>query len=369
MQSLIGQHILIGVSGKSLTADEKKFIIENQIGGVTLFARNVETPKQVHALCQEIQNLRHQTKDKIPLFIGIDQEGGRVARIRAPLTVWPPLKKVGDLNSPTVSFHFANKMGLELKVLGINLNYAPCADIFSNPKNTVIGDRSLSSDPETVAKHVSALIRGYVKAGIIPCAKHFPGHGNTLIDSHEDLPVENATLERLEEFEFVPFKKAFRSRLDLLMTAHIRFPQIDPEWPATLSEIFLKKILRESLRFRGLIFSDDLGMGALTKHYGADKIPVRALKAGVQQLLYCNEPATPPIALEAISSALAQGQLNRSELENNHKQILEIKKKHLMQVDPPPFAEIEGLLAHPDHVALSEGIAKGQVPANLLTEE
>ncbi len=141
------------------------------------------------------------------------------------------LRKLGDLDAPTVSFHFANRMGLEMKAVGINLDFAPCVDIFTNSANTVIGDRSISSDPEMVAKHASALVRGYIKAEIITCAKHFPGHGNTIVDSHEDLPVENLDLKRLEDLELIPFKRTFKSRVDMVMTSHIQFPKIDPDWP------------------------------------------------------------------------------------------------------------------------------------------
>ena len=197
IQHLIGQHILIGISGLSLTQDEKKFIVQDSISGVVLFARNISEPKQVRDLCAEIQSLRHQTPGKAPLYIAIDMEGGRVARLKKPFTVWPPLKRLGDIDSPSMSFDFAMAMGKELKAIGINLDFAPCIDVFTNPKNTVIGDRAVSHDPEIVAKHSSALIRGYMKADVIPCAKHFPGHGDTIIDSHEDLPIEKCSYDQL----------------------------------------------------------------------------------------------------------------------------------------------------------------------------
>ncbi|RYZ81106.1 MAG: glycoside hydrolase family 3 protein, partial [Proteobacteria bacterium] len=227
--------MIIGIAGQSLTVDEKKFIVDNNIGGIVLMGRNVGEPKQVHALCSEIQSLRHQTPDKTPLFIGIDMEGGRVARLKAPFTQWPPLKTLGDLDNATVTFHFSNKMGLELQAVGINLDFAPCVDIFTNPQNKVIGDRSISSDPELVAKHASALVRGYIKANVISCAKHFPGHGNTLLDSHEELPVEEVDMQRLDTLELVPFKRSFKARVDMVMTSHILFKNVDPDWPVTLS--------------------------------------------------------------------------------------------------------------------------------------
>jgi beta-N-acetylhexosaminidase len=366
VKQLIGQHILIGVSGHSLTAWEKKFIVENNISGVVLFSRNVAEPKQIRDLCAEIQSLRLQTVDKTPLYIGIDMEGGRVARLKAPFTQWPPLKKLGDLDSPTVSFHFSHAMGLELKSVGINLDFAPCIDVFSNPKNTIIGDRAVSSHPEMVAKHASALIRGYLKAEVIPCGKHFPGHGDTVIDSHLDLPVEEASMERLNQVELVPFKKAFKSRMDLLMTAHIRFSKIDPEWPVTLSEVFLKKILREELRYKGLIITDDLDMKALASHYDKAFIPVRALQAGADLLLYCNEPESPPTAIEGIQKAIADGQLKKADLEITYKKILAMKKENIPHPDPMSFEDATKWIGNAEHFKLSQAIASGSVPAGLV---
>lgn len=368
MNRYVGQLVMIGVSGKALTADEKKFIVGNNISGVTLFSRNIESPQQVRQLCAEIQSLRHQMPDQAPLFIAIDMEGGRVARLKDPFTVWPPQKKLGDLDNATVSFHFTNKMGQELKAIGINLDFSPCLDVFTNPKNTVIGDRSISTDAETVARHASALIRGFIKAEVIPCAKHFPGHGNTLIDSHEDLPIEDADRKRLEEVELVPFKRAFRSRVDLIMTAHMMFPNIDKDWPVTLSEIFLKKILREDCRYRGLVITDDLDMKALAKHYDPQLIPIRALQAGADILLYCNEPDSPPKAIESVISGIAQGQLDPKMIEGLHAKILTYKKEKIKNPEPLPWEQAIKIIGHADHLKLSSAIASGVVPEGLLVE-
>ncbi|MGZ3770655.1 MAG: beta-N-acetylhexosaminidase [Bdellovibrio sp.] len=365
---IIGQHFIIGVSGHTLTADEKKFIVQNNIGGVCLFGRNVSEPKQVRELCAEIQSLRYHQDDKAPLFIGIDMEGGRVHRLKAPFTVWPPVRRLGDLDAPTVSFHFSNRMGMEMKAVGINLDFAPCVDVYTNPKNTVIGDRSISSDPEMVAKHASALVRGYIKADILTCAKHFPGHGNTIIDSHEELPVEDVSFASLDDRELIPFKKAFKSRVDMVMTSHIKFPQIDPEWPVTLSEIFIKQIIREEFRYRGLIITDDLGMKAMTKHYGIDEVPVRALQAGADLLLYCNDPEVPPQAYEAVLEACAQGTLLMENLTSSYQRILELKKTKITHPDPLPLVEAMKVIGTAENLKIAEAIANGKMPEGLLPE-
>lgn len=368
INELIGQHILIGISGETLTNQEKKFIIENNISGIVLFARNCIEPKQIRDLCAEIQSLRHKMKDRAPLFIGIDMEGGRVHRLKPPFTQWPALKKIGDLNAPTVAFYFAQRMGVELLSVGINLDFAPCLDVYTNPKNVVIGDRAVSNDAHQVEKMASALIRGYIKSGIISCAKHFPGHGNTLIDSHEELPIEESDRTRLDTVELLPFRKALKSRVDMVMTSHILFKKIDPKWPVTLSEVFLQQILRGDLRYRGLIITDDLGMKAMSKHYDKEQIPVRAIQAGADLLLYCNEPESPPLAIESLMAAIAQGQLTKNDFTATHKKILEVKKTKILNPDPPPIESAMEIIGCEEHHYLADCIRNGEMPEGLVED-
>lgn len=330
-RELVGQHMIVGLSGPVLTSEEKAFLVRENIGGVILFSRNVKSAPQVQELCRDLQSLSAQTKSRMPFFISVDMEGGRVARMREPFTVWPPLRALGQMPSTETSYAFAKAMGLELRSAGVNLDYAPCLDIFNNPKNTVIGDRAIGSTPEDVVRHVEPLLRGYAEARVISCAKHFPGHGHTLIDSHEDLPVASHDLARLHAVELLPFKEAIRCGAELIMTAHILFPHLDKQWPATLSEYFLKTLLRRELGYRGLITTDDLDMKALAKNYDRAEIPVRALEAGVDLLLYCNEPESPPRALVAVEAALASGRLKRSQLENSLHRIHTLKAKYLVE--------------------------------------
>jgi beta-N-acetylhexosaminidase len=344
---MYGPLFTIGIQGKALSEDEKKFIVSNQIGGVVLFSRNFDSIKQFHELCHDIHSLRLKMPDKTPLFLSIDMEGGRVQRLKEPFTVWPPLRKLGDIDNPTLSFLFSQKMGQELRAFGINLNFAPCADIFSNPKNTVIGDRSLGSD-------------------VLACVKHFPGHGNTLLDSHDDLPKEDLELKRLEDFEMLPFKRAFKARVEMCMTSHILFPKIDEKYPASLSEIFIQKILKEHCRFRGLVVTDDLDMGALRKHFSIDEIAVQALKAGSDVLLYCNEPLSPLRAIESVISATAAGVLSKSELESRIKKIQQFKKQNILNPDPISFEEAQKVLANPENKELAAAIKSGTIPEKFL---
>jgi beta-N-acetylhexosaminidase len=363
-----GQMLIIGLKGTVLEADEAKFIVDNNIGGIILMPRNCVSPMQIHALCKSVQALQSQMPDKLPLFVSIDMEGGRVHRLKPPFTKWPALAEIGKLDSTSVAFKFAFAMSEEMKAVGINLDFAPCIDIFSNPANTVIGDRALGTTPDRVAKLGSALVRGYLKGGVIPCAKHFPGHGNTLLDSHLDLPVENKSLQELEAFELEPFKKVFRSKLDLVMVAHVKNPKLDPDWPASLSEITIKSILIDHLKFRGLVITDDLDMKALTLNYSKAEIAVRAIQAGCDILLYCNEPDSQKIAMDALELAVTQGTIQVSAIESSYKKILALKAEHLTSSAAFSEDHVSKIVGHPEHLRLAKAIVAGEVPADLLAQ-
>ena len=361
----IGQLLIIGISGTELTSEESDFIIQNNIGGVILFSRNCESPEQIHKLCNDIQGLRHKMPSKHPLFIGIDMEGGRVQRLQPPFTKWPSVQKLSELESTLVAFNFARAMGTELRSIGINLNFAPCADILINKENQVIGDRSPGSDPELVSKISSALARGYIKADIFPCAKHFPGHGHTVADSHDELPVDPTDLETLRGRELQIFKKVFRTKISFVMTGHLKFPQID-EQPVTFSEFFLKKIIREEMRYKNIIISDDLDMKALRLHNEVKDIPIKALKAGCDVLLYCNQPESPRLALESLKNAATSDPSLCEQIEQSHARIMHLKSSPIMQEEIPNLAIANKIIGHPDHLRLAEAIVNGEIPSDIL---
>lgn len=366
MRQKIGAAMIVGLQGATLTAEETKFLVKENIGGVILFKRNFENPKQVFDLTAELRSLAKQKPDKTPFLVSIDQEGGRVARFRAPFTEWPPMAKVGTIDSATVAFKVAHTIAMELAAVGVNMDFAPSVDVLTNPANTVIGDRSLSSNAESVAKLGSAMVRGFIKAGVIPVAKHFPGHGNTLIDSHEDLPVETKSLSDLENCELEPFRRVIRARLDFVMSSHILFKNIDPDWPASLSKIFLTDILRGSLRYRGLVISDDLDMKALTKNHAKGDIAVRALQAGTNVLLYCNEPDSPPTAIDAVEKAVRDGSLEESKVSDNAAAMVDLKRDLKLDVLVPRWEDSQPLIGADAHKRLADAVRAGAVPADLL---
>lgn len=352
---LIHQTLIVGLKGTTLTPEEQSWFSKDNIGGVILFDRNIESPKQLHHLILNLQTLASQSPDQKPLLVAIDMEGGRVQRLKAPLTIWPAMQVLGKINSPSLAFDFAKSLGGEIQALGINTNLAPCLDVLTHPDNQVIGDRALSHDPEVVERLGSAIVRGFIKAGIIPCGKHFPGHGHTPIDSHKDLPIDQISLEDLQK-HLIPFKKAFRSKLNLLMTAHIKYPQVDPDWPATLSKAFLREMACGTMSYRGLIVSDDLDMMALRKHWSVEDIAVRAVQAGCHLLLYGNDLESPFVAGEALEKAVDKGQINREQIQESHKSIIDLKTKNLLPFKAISYQEALQMIGGQAHQVLAQSI-------------
>lgn len=307
----------MGIRGEALDSEERSFLKKNKISGVTLFQRNLKTPEQVFSLCKEIQSL-----SSTPFFIAIDMEGGRVNRLPSPFTKWPSLFEVCQKPQEIVEMTY-HHLAEELKSVGINMNFSPCADVLKDPQNELIGDRSIGKDSKEVARKVQWVLESFKKAGLLSCLKHFPGHGNVHVDSHEDLPIEESSLEELLSNHILPFER--NKTAPCIMTAHILYKKLSPS-PATLSSFFLKDILREKLSYKGLIISDDLGMKALTKNYDTKDIPVLCLNAGCDLLLYCNDFEDQVLALESIKKALQDKKLSEASLNKSLERVLKVKK-------------------------------------------
>jgi beta-N-acetylhexosaminidase len=293
-----GQLLFVGFQGTRVPDELAALVAAGRIGGVVLFARNLESPEQVRGLVRE---LHAAAPDETPLLVCIDQEGGRVQRLRAPWTVWPSMRELGDHDDPEATRDVAAALARELLELGIGLDFAPVVDVATEPSNPAIGDRSFGDSPDRVARHAEAFIAGLQQGGVAACAKHFPGHGDTTRDSHYELPRLSHDLERLRRVELPPFRAAIRAGVASVMTAHIVYPALDPAHPATLSPRVLR-LLREELGFGGVIFSDDLEMRAV-----ADAMPIHervqgSLEAGVDAVLVCSEHALWQEALETLEA-------------------------------------------------------------------
>ncbi len=282
LKNIVGAHFLFGLEGTTPSQKTLKLIQKLNPAGFILMQGNCESPEQVFKLTQTLQKVSPE-----PLIISVDQEGGRVARLKDPFLKLPPAQKLGDINSPKFIFELFNAVGEELKSVGINLDFAPVCDIHTNPQNKVIADRAFGKDFETVANLASAATRGLQKSGILACAKHFPGHGDTVEDSHEELPRISHSLKGLEKRELIPFQRVIKGGVNTMMPAHLICEALDPNLPVTLSHKTLS-YLRKDLRFSGLIISDDMGMGAISKSYDEDEALYLACEAGIDVLLYCD---------------------------------------------------------------------------------
>lgn len=294
-----GQLLFAAFEGHEIPPELAERIREGRVGGVTLFGRNVSSFEKTRRLIEELHAL---APADAPLCVAIDQEGGRVQRLREPWTLWPPLRRIGERGDIETTEAFAGALARELSDLGIDLDFAPVADVDSNPANPVIGDRSFSRDPERVAQHVAAFTRALQGAGIAACAKHFPGHGDTCEDSHLALPRIDCDLTRLELVELVPFRAAVAAGVASIMTAHIVVSGLDPVLPATLSPAALA-CLRGELGYDGLVFSDDLEMAAVARHFAPRETVLRALAAGVDAFLACRSAELCDQVLAALESA------------------------------------------------------------------
>src|SRR5437867_7103404 len=243
----VGELLIAGFDGHSLPAELKSIAREFGLGGVILFPRNIGEPDEVAELCYEAARLGRD----VPLWTSVDQEGGRVARLKAPFTEWPPMSTIGRSGDEQLTARFARALASELRAVGITLDYAPVLDVFTNPQNRVIGDRALSEKAVEVARLGSMIIRELQAEGIAACGKHFPGHGDTMTDSHLELPLVEHPIERLRSVEFVPFSAAIEAGVATMMTAHVFMPGIDDKRPATWSRWPFPERVARGLRLLG----------------------------------------------------------------------------------------------------------------------
>lgn len=349
-KKLLGELFLSGFSGLELSDETSAFFSQAGIGGVVLFSHNYENPGQLGELTNQIQE--SAGGGSLPLWICVDYEGGRVQRFKKPFTKIPEAQLIGAKDSPKLAFEIAEVIARELKAVGVNVDFAPVADIATNPKNPVIGARSYGPGEELVSKMVTAFVRGLLVQGVQPCVKHFPGHGDTSTDSHFALPKVDDSLESLREREFKPFQKAFKSSCSMVMTAHILNPKLDPERPATLSAKTLE-ILRKELRFDGLIISDDMEMKAITDHFGADLAPRLALQAGCDLLTYRSEVAARR-AWGSLIRDLDNGDLDPGIVETASTRSRALKTKCLLPYERVVIADLAGKIGLPESSAVIE---------------
>jgi beta-N-acetylhexosaminidase len=354
----VGQLLIVGFEGKTVNKTVKAHISQRFVGGVILFDRNIQSPRQVARLTNELQQLARETPHQIPLLIGTDQEGGGIIRMKKGATVLPGNMALGATGSTELAERAGKITATELAAVGMNLNFAPVMDVNSNPHNPVIGRRSFGESPELVSRLGAAYIQGLQRHGVLATAKHFPGHGDTTVDSHTDLPTVNHKLERIHAVELKPFRAAIDAGVAAIMTAHIRYTTLDASCPATLSPKVLTQLLRDELKFDGIIITDDMAMKAIDARYPAGEAAVLAVEAGADMILTPGLLAKQRQVYNALLSAVKSGKIPEARLNQSVRRIL--KGKRACGAFDRGFVEpdmAKGIVGNPEHEKLAKTIA------------
>jgi beta-N-acetylhexosaminidase len=344
LEAKVGQLMMVGFDGTSLGSELRRLLQEVRPGGVIFFERNVESPRQVAQLSNDFQQAARE-KSAPGLLVAIDQEGGAVARLKEAkgFTEFPgamAIAATGDLNNAR---RIGQAISGELCALGINVDFAPDMDVNNNPANPIIGTRSFGSDPKRVAEFGVAFLEAMQAASVLAIGKHFPGHGDTALDSHVALQTVPHNRERLQTVEFVPFLAAIRANVAGIMSAHITFPAIDPTpgLAGTLSVRVLSDLLRGEMRYEGLILTDELSMGALeTSGYPAPRAAVAALKAGADLLLFQSGYEMHRQAFAALVTAVRSGEISEKRLDESVRRVLRAKER--FGIVSPRLVDVEG---------------------------
>ena len=353
----IGQLVIGSFPGTALPPELRSLARDFDLGGAILFSRNIEAPEQVAELAGEIEALGRS----MPAWVSVDQEGGRVARLKEPFTKWPPMAVLGRAKSEKLAERFGRALARELRAVGITLDYAPVLDIHTNPKNPVIGDRALAEQAGEVARLGRAIIRSLQAEGVAACGKHFPGHGDTSTDSHVELPLVEHSPDRLRAVEFEPFRAAIREGVAFIMTAHVLVPALDESRPATLSPAVVQRLLRDELGYGGVILSDDLEMKAVSARMAVPTAAVLALNAGCDGVLICSgDVEIQAAALEALVKAVESGEISQARLDDAMKRLRKAKERFLAADRPKMSArlhELRSVIGHDDHQAIAAEMA------------
>ncbi len=338
----IGQMLMMGVEGTVLSEDIIEMIESYHIGGIIFFKRNMQSVEQILEL---VNDIKASNFDRIPLFLSVDHEGGRVNRLSAEFVKIPTSQMIGKVNAEEFSYTLGKIMGEQLTALGLNMNYAPVLDINSNANNPVIGDRAFGSTNELVSKQGIQVMKGLQSQLVIPVVKHFPGHGDTSVDSHIDIPSVNKSLSELREFELIPFIEAIEHQSDVMMVAHILMTQIDPQYPATLSNMVITKLLREEIGFEGVVITDDMTMGAIVKYYGIGEASVLAIRAGNDIVMIAHDKSEQIAAIDSIKQAIDNGILTEERIDQSVYRILQLKQKYNLTNDKAQSFDVNDMNA------------------------
>lgn len=322
----LGQMIMVGLNGYVVDNAARQMLESYHVGGFILYGSNVESQEQLLALTNSLKSIN--SANKLPLFISVDEEGGRISRMPKELKDIPTNKEIGKINNEEFSYKIGGLLAAEVKAFGFNMDFAPVLDINSNPKNPVIGDRAFGADERVVSNLGVQTMKGIEASGVIPVVKHFPGHGDTSVDSHVGLPSVDNDLERLKSFELIPFANAIENGADVVMAAHILLPKIDGENPATMSKAIITDILREQMNYDGVVITDDMTMGAIIKNYEIGAASVKSVEAGSDIILVAHGNDNALAVLEKMKEAVEQGLVSEERINESVYRILKLKQKY-----------------------------------------
>jgi len=317
---------MAGFNGTKYTPSMGSWFRRLRPGGVVLFGRNIENAEQTAALISDLRKLGEDTNG-LPLFVASDQEGGRVFRLPKEYPAFPTARALAKDGSEELTEQTYAQMGEALRGLGFNVDFAPVLDLDTNESNPIIGDRSFAPDPETVSRLGRAAIRGLRRGGVLPCAKHFPGHGDTSLDSHLDLPVDDRPAARFDEAELEPFRMAVEEEVEFIMTAHVVYPAFDDKRPATLSEKIVTGLLREKMGYDGLIITDDMDMKAIAGRWGDEEAAKMAFLAGCDILLVCHEGPRRDTVYETVRRIIIDGEVPDDEVKARLGRVMNAKSR------------------------------------------
>lgn len=320
-----GQRLMVGFEGTGLNEDLKDLINRLKIGGIILFAGNLKSPDQIKELCRSIQDYAKICQQP-PLFIAVDQEGGQVARLQEPFTIFP-----GNPHMKTEedAVHFAEITAAELNQVGINMNMAPVMDVSPEGSGSIMAERTFGDNPAWVSRLGVKVIEHLQLNNIMAVAKHFPGIGRTTLDSHMDMPVLHDDLSVMEQFDLIPFEAGIQNRVSGVMLSHIFYTKLDPQWPASLSPQIAKNLLRKQMGFDGLVLTDDLDMGAISKHYDIHTAIHQILAADIDLALICHKGPTIEIAFEEILKEMTDSPELKARGIESMERIMEAKRRYL----------------------------------------
>lgn len=344
----IGQMFIVGFKGYALNDSIRSMIQDYHIGGVILFGNNVKNADQLLQLINSIK--KANSENSTPLFISVDEEGGRISRLPVELHKFPSNEEIGKVNNSDFSYSIGSTIAEEISAFGFNMDFAPVLDIFSNPENTVIADRSFGTEPQIVSKLGVQTMNGIRTKGVIPVVKHFPGHGDTSVDSHVGLPSVGYDMDRLKKFEFVPFEAAIKNQADAVMIAHILMQRIDPKYPASLSKTVITDILREKMNFSGVVITDDMTMDAIDKNYAIGSAVTRSVSAGSDIILVCHGYDNQLDAISALKTAVINGTVPEKRIDDSVLRILMLKSKYGLKDEQTPSVNVDEINKKIDEV-------------------